>query len=62
MQSKGRLEVSAKFFSDTNLDGFLQSIAQLGVEFESNSLTGEVQVEYHEALEALVSNWGGVLL
>jgi hypothetical protein len=52
-----------RFFSDTNLDGFVQSISLFGQEVDVNLATREVVVEYaNDTMLDLVDSWGGVVL
>lgn len=51
------------FFSDTNLDGFVQSISQFRVEVDVNMATREVKVDTtNDTINDLADQFGGVVL
>lgn len=48
-----------KFYSDANLDGFVQSIARLHLEMDVNMQTSEVTLDDDYRVRDTVSQWGG---
>lgn len=53
----------ARFYSDTNLDGFLQSISHHRVEAEADSATRVVELErLDDAIIDEVSRWDGEII
>lgn len=51
-----------KFWSDTNLGGFVQSIAHAKIDHEVDDHRSEVTVELSDQVERLADDWGGEIV
>lgn len=53
--------LKVRFYSDANIDGFVQLIAQLGVEHTVDLDTRMVEVEDDPMVRTLADDWGGLI-